>query len=416
MMKYTCLAFFLSMHVLFAVAQQNNAIITGHADSLQSQILKEQRVVWVHLPPSVQAGQHPKKKYPVVYLLDGDKNFTSVVGMIDLLSSVNGNSFFPEMIVVGILNTNRMKDLTPTRVTGGLWADNNTAANSGGGEAFTQFLEKELIPHIDSLYPTISYRIFIGHSLGGLMAINTLLHHPALFSSYVAIDPSMWWDQQKLLHETGESLNKTSLTGKALFLGMAHTQSAGMDTTELQRDTTEGTIHPRSILQLSRYIMASRQNGLEANYKYYDAETHASVPVMATYDALHFIFKDYQLIFQDNYFNDSSFQLASFIKGYYERISSKYGMLSEDGHTLLPPEELVNNLGFFVLGKKQFTKAEAMFTMNTKNYPGGFMAYSYLGDLFAAKGDNARAVANYKKSLSLKENADTRKKLEKLSK
>jgi predicted alpha/beta superfamily hydrolase len=119
---------------------------------------------------------------------------------------------------------------------------------SGGGEAFTAFIEKELIPHINSLFPTNSYRMLIGHSLGGLIAVNMLLHHTKLFNSYIAIDPSMWWDQQKLLHETEQTLKINSYAGTALFLGMAHTQSPGMDTATLQSDTTTGTLHPRSIL------------------------------------------------------------------------------------------------------------------------------------------------------------------------
>jgi len=405
---------FLSIFLLLAGAQENNAVVIGSVDSIHSQILKEQRKFWVHLPPSALNGLHPKQKYPVVYLLDGDWNFTGVVGIIDLLTSVNGNSFFPEMIVVGILNTDRMRDLTPTRVTSGLWIDSNIARISGGGEAFTVFIEKELIPHINSLFPTNSYRMLIGHSLGGLIAINTLLHHQKLFNSYVAIDPSMWWDQQKLLHETEQALKTNSYTGTALFLGMAHTQSPGMDTATLQSDTTTGTLHPRSILQLGRYIMAGSKKGLQANYKYYDEETHSSVPLIATYDALHFIFKDYQLTFRDSYFTDSAFQLASFLKDHYEKITSEYGITSEDGNTMLPSEDLVNNLGFYVLGKKQFDKAEDMFKMNVKNYPKGSGAYNYLGDLYASKGDKTKAMASYKKSLSLKESAETRTKLEKL--
>ena len=394
-------------------AQETHPVAIGAIDTLHSQILNEQRTIWIHVPESARNAQ-AKKKYPVVYVLDGDKNFTSVVGMIDLLSSVNGNNFWPEMIVVGILNTDRKRDLTPTRVTSGLWIDSGFALSSGGGEAFMGFIEKELIPLIDSSYPTIPYRILIGHSLGGLMAINSLVHHKNLFNSYVAIEPSMWWDQQRLLRETGVALQSDSFAGKALFLAMAHSQPPGMDTVTVQRDTTDGTLHPRSIMQLRRLVMGNSRNGLQADFKYYDGETHASVPLIATYDALHFIFKDYPLTFQDSYFTDSTFKLASFLKAHYENVSLKYCITAEDGRPQPPPEDLVNNLGFFVLSKKQFQKAEDMFTMNIKNYPSSFVAYGYLGDLFAAKGDKKRAMASYKKSLSLKETEVVRKKLDKL--
>ncbi len=407
---FTC---FLSLVFFFSNAQLNNVVAIGCIDSIHSQVLKEQRKVWVHLPPSA-GNLNTKRKYPVIYLLDGDKNFTGVVGMIDLLSTVNGNSFFPEMIVVGILNTDRFRDLTPTHEISGLWVDSAAGKRSGGGDAFMAFIEKELMPHIDSLYPIGKYRMMIGHSLGGLMAINTMIHHRELFNSYVAIEPSMWWDNQRLLHESGQTLITGSYAGTAVFVGMAHTQQPGMDTTILQSDTTEGTIHPRGILQLSRVIMGSSQNGLEKEFKYYDAETHASVPLIATYDALHFIFKDYQLIFHERDFDDPAFSLAAFLQHHYEVITSKYSITAEDGSTLLPPEDLVNNLGFFVLGKKEYNKAEDMFRMNIKNYPTGFMAYNYLGDLYSAKDDKSNAIACYKKSLSLKESDETKKKLEKL--
>ena len=395
--------------VLFSVqAQTANSVNIGAIDSIHSKLLNEQRKIWVHVPAS--ASRDKKKKYPVIYVLDAEKCFTAVVGMIDYLSSVNGNDICPEMVVVGIPNTNRTRDLTPTRVTSGLWITDNFAKYSGGGETFTAFIENELVPHIDSIYPTLSYRLLVGHSLGGIMCINALVHHKSLFRGYIAVDPSMWWDHQKLLHEAGQTLQNNTYPGVSLFLGMANTLPPGMDTTSIKNDTSSGTIHSRSILQLRDYVMGSR-GGIKANFKYYNEESHGSVLLIATYDALHFIFKDYALKMQDSYFTDPAFPLASYLKSHFENLTSAYGMTAEDGSRLLPPEDLVNNLGFFVLGKNEFDKAEAMFKMNIANYPGGPVAYTYLGDLYVAKGDKKNAIASYQKALSLKESPETRKKL-----
>jgi uncharacterized protein len=413
-MKPLLLTCFLSISLAYIDAQENNSIVIGNIDSIHSNILKEERKIWVHVPVSARTGTDSKKNYPVVYLLDAEKNFTGVVGMIDLLSSVNGNAFWPEMIVVGIPNTDRTRDLTPTHVAEGLWIDSYTARVSGGGEAFISFIEKELLPHIDSNYHTTPYRMLIGHSYGGLTVMNTLVHHKDLFSSYIAIEPSMWWDKQRLLHESDQALKTISYKGNALFLAMAHTQSDGMDTTMVQSDTTDGTIHPRSILQLSKYIMGNRQNGLQASYKYYDDDSHASVPLIATYDALHFIFKDYQLTIQDSCIADPAFKLALFLQEHYEHMALKYGLISEDGRSLMPSRGQVDGLGYFVLKKKQFDKAEDMFKMNIRNYPASSEVYKSLGDFYAAKGDRVNAIKSYKKSLSLKETVDARKELEKL--
>ena len=115
------------------------------------------------------------------------------------------------------------------------------AVNSGGGEAFMKFIGDELAPHIDSLYPTMPYRMLIGHSLGGITVINTLLHHTALFRGYIAIDPSMWWDQQKLLHEAAGAFKTPSYKGTSIFLAMANTLPPDLDTATVKNDTTEGS-------------------------------------------------------------------------------------------------------------------------------------------------------------------------------
>ena len=85
-----------------------------------------------------------------------------------------------------------------------------------------------------------------------------------------------------------------------------------------------------------------------------------------------------------------------------------------DGRLLPPAEDWINGLGSYVLSKKQVRKAEELFKLNVKNYPESFNAYAALGDLYASRNDKANAKVNYKKSLSLKETASTRQKLEKM--
>ncbi len=398
-----------------ARAQRTNEVVIGSVDSLYSRILHEERYFWVHLPAKTRRAEHREKKYPVLYLLDGERYFAQVVGMTDLLSAQNGNDFCPEMIVVGIVNTDRFRDLTPTHESSGLWVDSASGKKSGGGETFFRFLEKELISHIDSSFPAGPYKMLIGHSLGGLMTIHALVHHSRVFNSYVAIDPSMWWDSQRLLHEATSAFNLNSFNGKALFLAMAHTQVPGMDTSSLQLDSTDGTIHPRSILELSHSLGGAGTHGLQAGFKYYDAENHGSIPLIATYDALHFIFSDYALNFQSNYYSDPAFPLAAFLKDHYALTAAKFGITADDGSPAsLPPEDLVNNQGYYVMTLKQFDKAADLFSMNIKNYPHAPKAFDYLGDLYMAKGDTIQAAASYKRSLSIKENAETRKKLERI--
>ena len=93
-----------------------NQIVIGQIDSVYSNILDESRNIWVHIPESAKNSTLDNIKYPVLYLLDGPGHFYSVTGMIKQLSSTNGNTIVPEMIIVAIPNTDRSRDLTPSHV------------------------------------------------------------------------------------------------------------------------------------------------------------------------------------------------------------------------------------------------------------------------------------------------------------
>jgi predicted alpha/beta superfamily hydrolase len=396
---------------MFLQAQNNNNLVTiGKIDSIYSPTLKEQRKFWVYNPDGNEATLYGQKRYPVLYLLDGDGHFSSVVGMIQQLSQINGNTVFPEMIVVGIPNTDRTRDLTPTHVTGGPYVDSNFVKTSGGGENFISFIEHELMPHIDSVQPTAPYKVLVGHSFGGLTAIYTLIHHPDLFNAYLAIDPSMWWDKQKLLKETDIALANKNFSKQKLFLGIANTMPDGMDTIKVRKDTSETTFHIRSILSLADELRTHKNSGLKWNYRYYPEDNHGSVPLITEYDGLHFLFsfynfKDFVRILDPKINADAAIRL---VKAHYKSLTE------EMKFPVLPPENLVNELAYGFLGQKSPEKAVAFFNLNIENYPKSFNVYDSMGDYYRSIKDKENAIKNYSKSLELKEVPETRKKLEKV--
>jgi predicted alpha/beta superfamily hydrolase len=408
-MKKIILSFTLIILSFCATAQKNNKIEIGTIDSVYSKILKEQRKILIHIPNSAQNGLFSKQRYPVVYLLDGDGHFNSIVGMIEQLSAMGGNTSFPEMIVVGISNTDRMRDLTPTHINSDLpMVDSIVAKNTGGGEKFISFIEKELMPHIDSLYPTEPYRMLIGHSLGGLTVMNTFIHHTNLFNAYVAIDPSMWWDNKKLLKETKNALATTKYPNVSLFLGIANTMEKGMDITKVKKETSDNTKHIRSILELDNDLSLNNQNQLKYQSKYYNDDDHNSVTLITEYDALRFIFDYYKLKLTTSDYMNINKALISKIETHYKDMSKKFG------YEVKVPESLINNLGYQALGSKHFEEAESLFKLNVANYPESFNVYDSLGDFYDAKKDKANAINLYKKALAIKEFPETRKKLDNL--
>lgn len=410
-MKKILFLFLIGTTHFFTSAQSESKVVIGSIDSISSKILGEQRKIWVYVPDNGPEGIYSKQRYPVVYLLDGDAHFYSVVGMIQQLSQVNGNTICPEMIVVGIPNTDRTRDLTPTHIDSDLpMMDSASSVNSGGGEKFISFIEKELIPYIDSIYPTEPYRMLIGHSFGGLTVINTFIHHTKLFNSYVSIDPSMWWDNYKLLIESKAALATKDFNGTSLYLGIANTMPDGMDTLQVRTDTTLDTKHIRSILELNSYLNGNKKNRLRTKSKYYNSDDHGSVPLIAEYDALHFIFDYYPLKLTRPEFIDMNKEVISKIEKHFETVSEHLG------YKVKLPESMVNSMGYQKLGVKNFEIAEYLFKLNIANYPESANTYDSLGDFYDAKGDSVNAILSYKKALSIKEMPETKAKLEKLIK
>jgi predicted alpha/beta superfamily hydrolase len=383
-------------------AQKEQNIIIGTIDSIQSNILNEQRKILIHVP---QENSENIKKYPVLYLLDGDSHFTSIVGMMEQLSS-NGNTILPKMIIVGITNTNRTRDLTPTKAEiNPPFVNKSIAENSGGGDNFLSFLENELIPKIESEYPTEPYRIFIGHSFGGLTVMNTLANKPALFNTYIAIDPSMWWDNQNLLKEIKKNGFDLKNSKRSLFLGIANTMESGMDTLNVKKDQSINSLPIRSNLEFKSYLESNLNQGLRFKISYYENDTHGSVPLIAEYDALRYIFNFYELKLGIDEYIDPKSDIFNKIVSHYKNISEEFGYEKK------PDEIFIDIISNEFLGMKQYEKAENFYKFNAINYPESFKVYNSLGDFYQAINHKSEAIENYNKSINLNKNSPSVKKL-----
>jgi uncharacterized protein len=395
-MNKIALTIFLAAINIAANAQNEESIIVGKKTTIFSNILKENRKIWIYNPSQTAINSIADKRYPVVYVLDGEAHFLSTVGIIQQLSQANGNTILPEMIVVGIENTNRLRDLTPSLVT----SDNNAKVNP-----FVNFLETELIPYVDKNYNTAPYRILVGHSLGGLTAIDILTNSPKLFNAYIAIDPSMWYDNEKFLNNTIAQIPNKNLQGTRLFIGTANTMPAGMTLANLEKDKSAETQHIRSIFKLDNLIKGHSNTGLKYLLKYYENESHVSVPLISEYDGLRFIFDYYLINITERDLKDSTSSIATKYKQHYNTISN------EMGYKNAAPEAFINYLGYDAMLKKQYSRAEALFQLNIENYPNSNNVYDSYADYLIAKHDSINAITYYKKALAIKNDVATQSKL-----
>jgi uncharacterized protein len=278
-----------SLAAIGAQTIKTRSLLLGETAIIYSAILNEHRKILIYPPEQYDETEPNKTLYPVVYLFDGGAHFARGIDAIKQLRKVN--EAFPQMMVVAIVNTDRPRDLTPSNyLLGPNGEPISEFKTSGGGEKFAVFIENELIPYVDSSYPTDPHKILMGHSLGGLAVLNMLLNHPLLFDAYVAIDPSMWWDEWKLLPETREALKQKKFNGKSLFLGIANTMPQGMNIKDVRNDTSPATNHIRSVFALADILEHHSNDGLKWSYRYYDDHDHGSVTAKAAYDALEFLF------------------------------------------------------------------------------------------------------------------------------
>lgn len=366
-------------------AATGGGITIGTTDSLQSRTLQEKRRFLVYLPPSYRDTTYTPRRYPVLYLLDGDAHFHSVTGLIQILGTgVNGTYVLPEMIVVAITNTDRMRDMTPTRVETGFDGKPSPAfRTSGGMDRFLSFIKDELIPRIDSQYRTAPYRVLVGHSLGGITAIHALYTIPQTFGAYVAIDPSLWWDKTLLLKQARAKVERPgAFTNRALFVAQANTINPA--------DTTLNT-HFNAISQFDGVVRAYNQSGLRYDFRYYPQDSHGSVPLIAEYDALRFIFSGYDLNLL------RVMERPTLLREHFARLSR------ELGYDHPPPESMVELMAIVAMQQDQ-AKSLAFRALNAELYPSSARAHEALAGAYLAQGDTARAVASIRTTLSLAPN------------
>lgn len=222
--------------------------------TVASRALGEARLVNIHVPQDYRASS--ATRFPVLYMPDGgmDEDFPHVVHTVDSLIAAQA---IRPVIVVGIPNTERRRDLTgPTRVK----TDSAIAPHVGGSAAFRRFLHDELIPAVDARYRTTTERSIVGESLAGLFIVETFLVEPSLFNHYVALDPSLWWNNGALVDSVATRLAAFDSAPRTLYLANA--------------DAREISVRAERLVSL---IRDTRRPGLVVTYVPRPDLTHATI-------------------------------------------------------------------------------------------------------------------------------------------
>jgi len=339
----------------------------GEQVKLSSKILNEERFVIVSTPKGYQQS---KQKYPVLYLLDGDTHIQHVSGLIEFLSR---NQQMPEVIIVAITNTDRVRDFTPQ-----LSKADERFPTAGGANNFLSFISKEVMPFIEENYRTQPYKILVGHSFGGLLAMHSQLTQPELFNAYINISPSAWWDDKILAKQA-----KVQLEGKESFKSFVY-----MTLANESGKTLAGA------WELTAAFEQYAPDDFKWHFERMPEETHGSVHHISTYKGLKSLYSSWKMPEPIEIVNE---QGIDGVKGYYSSLSDQFG------YQINPPEPLLNYLAYHLLEQSKIEDAFTLFNDTIKFYPESVNALHSLGDAYKEQSKIALANTSYQQACELAE-------------
>jgi predicted alpha/beta superfamily hydrolase len=235
----------------------------------QSTNMVETPNIIVALPPSYKSDT--TKKYPVLFVLDGETNGELVDGMLQRLHLSNGSN---EHIIVGVTSSNRLRDFAPTVNKD----PRGPVGEGGGGDKFLDFLETELIPEVNTKYRTNDHNVIAGHSIAGLLVIHSFQSRPNLFQGHLAFSPAVWWGER----ETSQSTKKYVTTAKHIqnYLYMA----IGSESGEMRQVYDS----------LAQTILRNRNIDFNVRFDEFEHEGHDFTMAAGLYNSLKGLFKHQQ--------------------------------------------------------------------------------------------------------------------------
>ena len=401
---YVILLFHFPVSAQEAAKNEPEPITIGEKYSIDSEVLGEERPYWIYLPESYNDTTYTTLHYPVLYLLDGDAHFHSASGVVRHLS---GQFQIPEMIIVALPNTNRTRDLTPTHsMSSPIGDDEASLKDSGGADTFLEFIEDELFPRIESTYRTQPYRILTGHSFGGLFTLHALLDAPGMFQAYVAIDPSLWWDDQLLVDKADSMIISGQQLDGSVYISLAN---------EPDLEMFEETDYPASIMfepvqSFAGTLESAASSVFHPTLEYFEAEDHNSVTFLSFYHGLRYIFDGYNTLSLPDGKMVEVLEEPSVLIENFEEMSERLGI------HLVPPEGLVQMVALYFIG--YFEDADS--ALQVLRYSPSladheYRVFNYLGWAYTYTGEADLATNAFEKALELNpENEYAKTQLEEL--
>ena len=347
--------------VCFSTTGADAQIVVGQTHGIHSAVLNEERNYRVYLPDSYAWAKD--RRYPVLYVLDGESQFLHTAASVDYLAA---HGEIPELIVVGLDSTVRVRDFSPTD-----WPE--VWVGGGGAGNFKRFLSTEFIPTIERTYRTDGFRVLSGPSAGGLFALYCLTTEPSLFRAYFALSPSLDWDHnwpQRSLEKAFESTRNLKA-----FLYVARSDDTGRPLEDYER--------------FVQTLKTKSPQGFRWSSQAFPDETHSGMALLAQIDALRHLYHGYR------FHNDLLPKGFAYAEQHFKDVSKTVGW------PLAIPEDVINDFGYAALSQGKTQDAIGLFKRNVEANPNSANAYDSLADGYAKAGQWKDAVQASERAVAL---------------
>lgn len=340
---------------------------------LESKVLAETRTILVRTPASYAGGA---RAYPVLYMTDGDRQIGHTAAVADFLAR---EGRMPEVIIVGINNTDRTRDLTPTKIEAmdGGGGQRFPTPTSGGGDRFLEFIASEVIPYVEKNYRTQPYRVLAGHSFGGLFAMHVFLTRPALFNGVIAVSPTLTWDDRYIYRRASEWVKSKSDRPLALVVSVGN----------------EGEALDREFDALQTLLKKSGPKSLEFEAVRFADEDHGSVVLPTHYAGLRKVFEPFRFVLGPP--ADDPKKLYARARDHFAKASARVGF------AVPIPEQTGNIIGYRLLQAGHIEEALEVFRANAEAWPQSANVYDSLGEAQERAGRLDDALTSYRRAATI---------------
>ena len=348
-----------------SLAQRDgDPISIGTYRVMHSNILNEDRLLFVHLPRDYEKTQ---LRYPVLYLLYAHL-YQYYADAAIVAENLGGSGEIPPLIIIGVANTNRYRDLLP--------AKSRSIAESGGADNFLRCLEEELVPFVDKTYRTKGFRILAGPQAAAVFCLYSLMSKPMLFQATISENPFMNPENAAYLFPRAEQFFKSAKSLKHFLHIRCESNERPQDLEYARR--------------FSKLFEAETPQGFRVKVDITEPSGYFTPPLPFS-EALRSLFASHKLPsdFQTNSLQD--------VLDYYKQRSEEYGFEVD------PPDHMLTFEGAKLNQKGQTSKAIEVFEYQHRLNPKSLNALLQLGESYRGLGQFERAKEYYKAFLSIEQ-------------